>query len=145
MNNKTTEQLQHEIKESCDIQDFLASNRRSLLHDSFPEYLNKLLSEKGLHKKDIIRASQLDRVYVYQIFAGRKFPSRNKLLALAFGMQLSAEETQKLLKISGNRELYARDPRDAVVLFALQREMSIADANELLYRNAFKLLGDSQR
>ncbi len=54
-----------------------------------------------------------------RIFAGEKIPSRDKLIALAFGLRLSEEETIKLLKISGNRELYARDERDALILFAL--------------------------
>lgn len=58
-----------------------------------------------------MRGSQLDRAYVYQIFSGEKTPSRDKLIAIAFGMNLSDEETQKMLKLSGNRELYARDQR----------------------------------
>ncbi|GFI17352.1 MAG: XRE family transcriptional regulator [Lachnospiraceae bacterium] len=140
---KTTEQLNHEIKEAGNIQDFLVSNQNNILTTSLSEHLRTLLFERNLQKKDIIHNSLLDRVYVYQIFAGRKFPSRNKLIALAFGMRLSVEETQKLLKISGNRELYARDERDAIILFALHHNMTISDANELLYEHELKLLGIS--
>ena len=140
---KTTEQLNHEIKEAGNIQDFLVSNQNNILTTSLSEHLRTLLFEKNLQKKDIIHNSLLDRVYVYQIFAGRKFPSRNKLIALAFGMRLSVEETQKLLKISGNRELYARDERDAIILFALHHNMTMSDANELLYEHELKLLGIS--
>lgn len=140
---KTTEQLNHEIKEAGNIQDFLVSNQNNILTTSLSEHLRTLLFEKNLQKKDIIHNSLLDRVYVYQIFAGRKFPSRNKLIALAFGVRLSVEETQKLLKISGNRELYARDERDAIILFALHHNMTISDANELLYEHELKLLGIS--
>ena len=140
---KTTEQLNHEIKEAGNIQDFLVSNQNNILTTSLSEHLRTLLFEKNLQKKDIIHNSLLDRVYVYQIFAGRKFPSRNKLIALAFGMRLSVEETQKLLKISGNRALYARDERDAIILFALHHNMTISDANELLYEHELKLLGIS--
>ncbi len=140
---KTTEQLNHEINEAGNIQDFLVSNQNNILTTSLSEHLRTLLFERNLQKKDIIHNSLLDRVYVYQIFAGRKFPSRNKLIALAFGMRLSVEETQKLLKISGNRELYARDERDAIILFALHHNMTISDANELLYEHELKLLGIS--
>lgn len=143
MITKTTEQLNHEIKEAGNIQDFFASNQNNILTIGLSEYLHALLLEKDLQKKDVVRNSLLDRVYVYQIFAGRKFPSRNKLIALAFGMRLSVEETQKLLKISGNRELYARDERDAIILFALHHNMTISDANELLYEHELKLLGIS--
>ncbi len=144
MITKTTEQLNHEIKEAGNIQDFFASNQNNILTIGLSEYLHALLLEKDLQKKDVVRNSLLDRVYVYQIFAGRKFPSRNKLIALAFGMELSVEETQKLLKISGNRELYARDERDAIILFALHHNMTIFDTNELLYERGLKFLGVSK-
>ncbi len=144
MITKTTEQLNHEIKEARNIQDFFASNQNNILTIGLSEYLHALLLEKDLQKKDVVRNSLLDRVYVYQIFAGRKFPSRNKLIALAFGMELSVEETQKLLKISGNCELYARDERDAIILFALHHNMTIFDTNELLYERGLKLLGVSK-
>lgn len=70
---KTTEQLNHEIKEAGNIQDFLVSNQNNILTTSLSEHLRTLLFEKNLQKKDIIHNSLLDRVYVYQIFAGRKF------------------------------------------------------------------------
>lgn len=145
MMTKSTEQLNHEIKDARDIQDFLTSNRNNLLTASLAEYLNALISEKKLQKTAIIRDSLLDRVYVYQILAGKRVPSRNKIIALAFGMHLSAEETQKLLKVSGNCELYAREQRDAVILFALHHGMMISDTNKLLYERNFRLLGLSAR
>ncbi len=88
----------------------------------------------------MIRGSLLGRAYVYRIFAGQKIPSRDKLIALAFGMRLSDEEAQKMLKLSGNRELYARDGRDALILFALQRNMTIIDTNGLLFDHHYAVL-----
>ncbi|MDO4292712.1 MAG: XRE family transcriptional regulator [Eubacteriales bacterium] len=142
---KSTEELNNEIKDIRDIQDFFVSNQNQMLTVSLSEHLNMLLSEKNLHKTNIIHDSLLDRVYVYQIFSGRKFPSRNKLIALAFGMHLSVDETQRLLKISGNRELYAREQRDAIILFALHRDMTISDTNELLFERGLRVLGISQK
>lgn len=145
MMTKSTEELNNEIKDIRDIQDFFVSNQNQMLTVSLSEHLNMLLSEKNLHKTNIIHDSLLDRVYVYQIFSGRKFPSRNKLIALAFGMHLSVDETQRLLKISGNRELYAREQRDAIILFALHRDMTISDTNELLFERGLRVLGISQK
>lgn len=132
MDEKTTDELRHEIRLATDIEDYLATNRKHLLKGSLTDYLHMLLSQKGLRRADVIRGSQLGRAYVYRIFAGDKIPSRDKLIALAFGLQLTEEETQKMLKLSGCRELYARDERDALIQFALQRKMSIIDANGLL-------------
>ena len=134
MEKKTTDELRHEIKAATDIEDYLNSNKEELA-------LHALLSRKGINKAEVVRGSLLSRAYVYQIFSGEKMPSRDKLIALAFGLHLSEEEAQALLKVSKNQELYARDSRDAVILFALQRNMPIFKANELLFEHGLETLG----
>ena len=141
MEYKSTDELTHEIKNSTDVEDYLKKNEKQLLTQRLSEYLNMLLSEKEISRADVVRNSLLDRVYVYQIFSGKKTPSRDKLIALAFGLCLSDGETQKLLKLSGNRELYARDERDVLILFALQRKKTIFEVNELLFSHNFPTLG----
>lgn len=49
-----------------------------------------------------------------------------------------------MLKMSGNRELYARDGRDALILFALQRHMTIMDANGLLLDHGLAILNTAK-
>lgn len=141
MEHKTTEELNHEIKQATDIEDFLSANKDHLLTHDLSDHLTMLLVQKGISRADVVRASLLDRTYVYQIFSGEKTPSRDKLIAIAFGLALSEEETQKMLRLSGNRELYARDERDALILFCLQRNKNIFTANELLISHNLKILG----
>lgn len=141
MLHKTTEELNHEIRQASAIEDFLSTNQEHLLTHSLAEHLNTLLMQKEISRADVVRGSLLDRVYVYQIFSGEKTPSRDKLIAIAFGLGLSEDETQQMLKLSGNRELYARDERDALILFCLQREKNIFAANELLVSHSLKILG----
>ncbi len=143
MNIKTTEELVNEIKTATDIEDYLTTNQNNLLTPHFTEYLSGLLQQKKISRADVVRDSLLDRVYVYQIFSGKRTPSRDKLIAMAFGMHLSDEEAQKMLKYSGNRELYARDKRDALILFALNRQKNIHEVNELLFDHDFTPLGTS--
>lgn len=140
MNEKSTDELRHEITMATDMEDYLTRNQEHLLKDSLSEHLHMLLAQKDLRRADVIRGSLLGRAYVYRIFAGDKIPSRDKLIALSFGLKLSEEETQKMLKLSGNRELYARDERDALILFALQRNMSIMDANGMLLDHGYAVL-----
>lgn len=137
---KTTEDLLGEIKRSNNILDYFADNREEMQLDSLPEYLEGWLKAKNLTKADVVRRSNLNKAYVYQIFLGKKYPSRDKVIALAFGLGLDAAETQTLLKQAGYRELYPRDPRDALLLFAVEKNMSIIDANELLYDHNIEVL-----
>ncbi len=141
METKTTEELNHEIKAATDIEDYLRENREHMLTVSLPRYLRELLAQKGLSRAQVVRGSLLDRAYVYQIFSGEKSPSRDKLIALAFGLGLTVDETQKMLKLSCNRELYVRDPRDVLILFALQQNKSLLETNESLYDHDFPVLG----
>lgn len=144
-NQKTTDELAHEIKSATDIEDYLVNNEEYLFSDgSLSRHLNMLLKQKHLSRADVVRGSLLDRAYVYQIFSGEKSPSRDKLIALAFGLKLSDEETQKMLKLSCSRELYAREKRDALILFALQRKMTIMETNDLLFGHGHPALGCSK-
>lgn len=141
MESKTTDELNHEIKMATDIEDYLSENKEHMLTHCLSDHLNMLLSQKRMSRADVVRGSLLDRAYVYQIFSGEKTPSRDKLIAIAFGLCLSDEETQKMLKLSGNRELYSRDERDALILFSLQRKRTIFDANNLLFSHSLPVLG----
>lgn len=140
MKNKSTDELNHEIKDATNIEDYLVRNKENMLTSNLPEYLNRLLTQKGLKRADVMRNSQLGRAYVYQIFSGKKIPSRDKLIAIAFGMGLSDDETQKMLKLTCNRELYARDERDALILFALQKKKTVFEVNESLIDHGFSIL-----
>ncbi|MDE6212642.1 MAG: helix-turn-helix transcriptional regulator [Lachnospiraceae bacterium] len=140
MEPKSTDELSHEIKVARNIEDYLNKNKEHMIMTDLSEHLNMLLSLKKLTKADVVRASLLDRTYVYKIFAGEKNPTRDKLIALAFGLHLSDLETQKMLKLSGNRELYARDERDALILFSLQRNKTVFEVNELLIDHELAIL-----
>lgn len=144
MEYKTTDELNHEIKEATNIEDYLTQNKEHMLMASLSDHLNMLLSSKKIKKSDVVRGSLLGRAYIYKIFAGEKKPSRDKLIAIAFGLGLSDIETQKMLKLSCNRELYARDERDALILFALQKNLSIFEINELLIDHDLSILDTSK-
>ncbi len=137
---KSTDELIHEIKTSTDILDYLEKNSAEMQVDSLPEYLKDWLRRKGLSKADVVRRSNLNRASVYQIFLGRKYPSRDKVIALALGLGLDSDEAQTLLKQAGYRELYPRDPRDALLLYSLSRGETILQANEALYDHNIEVL-----
>ena len=128
------------LTEATNFSDFLMHNKDNLIDLSLSEYLNLLLQEKGLKKADVVRNSGLDKAYVYQIFSGDKTPSRDKLIALAFGLHLDAKESQRMLKIGRYSELYPRIPRDAAILFSIQRGKDIWTTDELLFKNDFPTL-----
>lgn len=136
---KSTKELLELLKNTKDYKDFSKENYNDLIKADLPSELNKILIEKNLKKSLVIEKSNLDKTYAYQIFSGVKKPSRDKLLQLCFGMDLSLDEVQKLLKTTSYALLYAKDKRDSVIIFALSKNLSVIETNELLYELNYEL------
>lgn len=130
---KTTEELLNILKSKRSYNDFLKEQIDELYFASISEYLEILLAQKALKKSDVITKANLDKSYAYQIFNGSKAnPSRDKLIMLAFGMELNLDETRKLLKISNVSDLYIRNPRDAAIIFCIENKLDLLKTNEKL-------------
>lgn len=137
---KTTEELLKTLKHTANITSYLSQEQDNLKTFPLHAYLDKMFAEKEISPSQCIRNSGLDRTYCYQIFSGRKLPSRDKVLALCFGLSLDVEDTQLLLKSTGYTQLYPRNERDSIIIFALQRSASILEANELLLDLGYEIL-----
>ena len=137
---KTTAQLLKDLKLNPDFKTFYRKNQDSFITESLADLLNDLLQQSGKSKAAVIRDSQISEIYGYKIFDGEKIPKRNKLLALAFGMELNLTQTQKLLRCAGYAPLYAKIPFDSVVIYALCKKLTVRQLNELLYAQGFGVL-----
>ncbi|MBP0958106.1 MAG: helix-turn-helix transcriptional regulator [Oscillospiraceae bacterium] len=137
---KNTDEMQQEIQSTDNIYDVLDNNHESFRFEELSEYLKELLERKNIKPAEAIRKSGLDRSYGHQIISGKKAPSRDKLIALSFGMGLELDEVNDLLKVSRNRTLYARDQRDAVIIFAFTNKLSIIETNQLLFDKGIEII-----
>lgn len=139
---KDTSELLKELKNFSDFGDFYVENSASLEAVEPSEYIENIIKEKGLSKAQIVLKSEMSEVYAYQIISGiKKRPKREKLLCLAFGMELSLDETQNMLKKTGYAPLYAKIPFDAVVIYGLCKGLSIVEVNNLLFEYGQETLG----
>jgi hypothetical protein len=134
MRPSTTDDLLKELLSAKDIETFLSENEEKQISITLAEYLSALLGVKGRKKADVIRDAQLDTIYGYQIFQGKKSPARDKLLQLVFGFPLNLQEAQKLLHIAKTGSLYVKDRRDSIIIFALEHSLTLIQLNELLYK-----------
>lgn len=137
---KDTVALQSELRRSENIEQFVAENETEFDIVSVADYLSGLLKKYNLEKCDVTKRGGFTGNYLYQIFNGKKNPSRDKLIQIALGFPLTLEETQKLLRLGGYAELYVRDSRDAFLMFGLEKRYSLQELNELLYKNKKKII-----
>lgn len=125
---KSTEELLKILKSSS-LDAYLTENEGEMAENPICDYLTAVLNEKDLKKSEVIKKSNIQTNYAYQIFSGVKIPSRDKLISLCFGMNLTLDETQTLLKYAGYAPLYPRNKRDSVIISELEKGETVMRCN----------------
>lgn len=103
------------VKES--LEDVL----KGIYTDSFEKHLQKLINKKGLKNSEVYAAANISKQYFSKLLKGQEKPSKEKVLALAVGLQLNMDETVDFLKLAG----YALSPisqTDAVVGYFIEHK-----------------------
>lgn len=129
---KTTDELLEQMKNSRNYAEYKEANKDAFISMKLDRALNVLLEEKKVKKAEVIRRSSIESHYAYQIFSGEKTPTRDKVIMICIGFQLSPEETQNLLKITGYAPLYSKNERDNAILFGLTKGNNVITLNILL-------------
>lgn len=142
MQKKNTDDLRQELMQAPNLDRFLSTNREQFSNESLVESLNRLLGEKRISKAALAKQAGMSEVYLHQIFAGRRNPSRNRLLCLCFGLEASIDETQDLLKRCGLAHLYPKNKRDAIIYYGLVHKMSLPELNDKLFAEEEEMLFD---
>ena len=133
MKSKSTDDLKKELTSAPDLSLFLADNQKHFNQRNFDDLLQALFQKSGLSKAVLAKRSGTSDVYLYQIFSGLRTPSRDRAICLCFGLSASLDETQELLKSGGFAPLYAKNRRDAIIMFGLTHGMELFDMNDKLF------------
>ena len=133
MEKKNTDNLQQELMNAPDLNQFLSQNQKQFVNPNVAELLNRLFERKNISKASLAKQAGMSEIYLHQIFAGRRNPSRNRLLCLCFGLDASVEETQELLKLCGMAQLYPKLKRDAIIYYGLQHGLGLFEINDKLF------------
>lgn len=140
-----TSTLLRRLFKTRSLSSYVKRNEASMVNESFSDYLQEMLSEKGVVAEQVINSSGIERTYGHQLFNGTRKPSRDKVLQLAVGFGLGYDETQKLLKMADKSVLYPKVKRDAAVIFALKNGYTILQLQQLLFDEKLTLLGESSK
>lgn len=133
MNEKNTDTLQQELMSTNNLDRFLTENDASFRDVPLQEAIQRIFDEKGMSKAQLAKQSGISEVYLHQLFSGRRFPSRSRLLCLCFGLGATVDEAQSLLQQARHAPLYSRDRRDAIIIFSLSHHMTLFEVNDKLF------------
>jgi len=137
---RITREFYDEISESKDLKSFIRNNKDNFIHVDLPEYLDLLLSAKDKTKKEMISSAGIEKSYLYQIFNGRRTPSRDKLLRIALALKLALDDTQRLLIVAEKPILYPSRKRDAAIMYSLIKGYSLDKTQISLYDMGLEIL-----
>lgn len=98
----------------------------------FHEYLSALMSEKNITAEKLGVRTLLSRSFTYQICAGDRMPNRDIIIRIAIVLELSIDETQRLLKLANRGILYPKIKRDLLIIYALNNKYGLYKTDELL-------------
>ena len=97
-------------------------------------YIRNVLKQNDLTQQQVFHRAGFSERYGYGLLSGEKHTKqRDYILRICFAAQCTLEQTQRILQLYGMNALYARIPRDAVLIVALNQKIYvISDVNALL-------------
>ena len=122
-----------ELKKAKSLETFLKENEQFFSSKDFSNLLDEQIRNKKMNKADLAKAAGMSEVYLHQLLSGRRSPSRTRLICICVGLQLTLEETQKLLFHAGIGQLYVKNRWDAIIIYGIDHGMDLFTINDLLF------------
>jgi hypothetical protein len=149
MQEKETNELERELGSThlADYTAFMQNNKDSMLSDvtSFSTYIKSILRKKGITQQVAFLKADIPERYGYKLLSGEKHTrQRDVILRICYASELTLKETQRALRKYDMPELYAKIPRDTLIMIAFnERPGSIIDVNALLKEHGMEPLRTS--
>lgn len=140
MEMKTTGDLSQALMSEPDLDSYLSDNQDFFASQSIAELLTECYKDCPYSKAALARKAGMSEVYLHQVFAGRRNPSRDRLICLCVGLETTLEQTQQLLKQASYAPLYPKIRRDAIISYGIVHGMSLGEINDKLLAENEKTL-----
>lgn len=141
----STDELLALLFKERNLEHFLQRNESAYLTASFSDYLNDWCRKHLQVPEQVIRRANLEKSYGHQLFSGKRNPSRDTVLQLAFAMQADLRQAQEMLRAARRSLLYPRIKRDAVIIYCLHNRVSLTDTQIILQDLELPLLGGREQ
>ncbi|MBR1910501.1 MAG: hypothetical protein IJ821_07945 [Lachnospiraceae bacterium] len=141
MIEKETEELKKILGNTHpeDFGDFYEENKDNMSEaaTAFHSYLKDILKKNGLTQQDAFLNADVPERYGYKLLTGEKHTKqRDVILRICFGAGMTLDETQKALRKYRMPELYAKVPRDALLMTLFnEHPYNIIEMNRFLTKN----------
>ena len=134
LENMKPDQLDAYFKEN---EQYMADAKKAFYY-----YMKDVLDEKNIKLKDVYSSAGVTESYGSKIITMEKHTkNRDLIIRFCIAGHFNWDETNRALKLYGMTELYAKDPRDACIIVAINnRIFNLYDINEMLTRQGLEKL-----
>ena len=137
---KKTDELAFELANTSSIHKFLSANEAEFDDQNFYKLLKDLILKSNKSKPKLAIDSHISEPYMYNLIKGQKRPTRDTVIKLSFGLQLSPDTAERLMKLAGYGGFYVRHKRDSILKYSLENGHNVAKADELLIEYGFPMM-----
>ena len=137
MFEKSTDTLTDSLLEARpkDLAGFLKENERELASEDrpFSAYFREVFKTKGMTRQELFLKADVPEGYGYKLITEEKHTrQRDVILRLCLAAGFDLVETQRALKLYGMAPLYPREPRDTVLIIAVNTKMGDPEKVDVL-------------
>lgn len=143
---KITDRLENALTTTTPdkLDDFFENNWNDMLDGEreFTVFMRNTVKRKQLRWKDIYNAAGISEDYGQEVVGMRKpARSRDLIIRLCLAAKFNLEDIQHALTLYGMQPLYARIPRDAVLITAISHnQYDLIDIDEMMLKQGFDII-----
>lgn len=138
---KDTEKLLNQLDGNKSFTEILNENKDSFSYKSIGEYILDEIQKQNTTKAKIIRQSGINKRFFFHITSDKKRPSRRYIIRIFIALHLELKDVQWYLKACDYPQLYAREKRDAVIIYSINHKISVQECNTMLNKVGLENLG----
>jgi len=138
---KDTEKILNQLGGDKSFTEILNENKESFSYKSIGEYILDEIQKQNTTKAKVIRQSGINKRFFFHITSDKKRPSRRYIIRIFISLQLCLKDIQWYLKACDYPQLYARDKRDAVIIYCINHRISVQECNTMLNKVGLENLG----
>ena len=149
MREKNTTELENILGRThlTEFESYCQQNKDSMFEDkeSFYVYIRDILAKKHMTQQRVFLNADIPERYGYKLLSGEKHTKqRDVILRICYAGELTLSQTQRALKKYGMPELYAKVPRDALLMIMFnERPGDIIEVTALLRKKGMEPLRTS--
>ncbi len=124
-----------DLKQSGSLTDKINRYDEDFVEGKLCLYMKSEIEKSGITKAQVIRDSGINRRFFFDILSSKRHPTRNYVLRLFLALKTPFGRAQRILRASGYAVLFARDKRDAIIIYSIIHNQRVEECNEKLKKH----------